>query len=83
MMFGHPMPTRAPSLAARSGARREELLFTKPELEAVWKLRRVLQGLAEDGSAAKGLELLQDRMKATRTNAEFLAEIARAPSVSG
>ena len=66
-----------------SSTRREELLFTKPELEAVWKLRRVLQGLAEDGSAAKGLELLQDRMKATRTNAEFLAEIARAPSVSG
>ena len=56
------------------------MLFDRKELEVIYRLRRVLNGLAEDGSAAKGLELLMDRMKATRTNAEFLAELARTPS---
>jgi transcription termination factor Rho len=64
-----------------SSTRHEELLFDKVELETVWKLRRVLNGLAEDGTAAKALELLMDRIKTTRTNAEFLAEIAKAPGV--
>ncbi len=63
-----------------SSTRHEELLFDRKELEVIYRLRRVLNGLAEDGSAAKGLELLMDRMKATRTNAEFLAELARTPS---
>jgi transcription termination factor Rho len=44
----------------------------------VWKLRRVLSGLAEGGSAAAGLELLIDRLKTFRTNDEFLAEIGKA-----
>ena len=66
-----------------SSTRREELLFDRKQLDAVWKLRRVLNGLAEGGSAAAGLELLMDRIKTTRTNAEFLAEIAKAPGVSG
>ncbi len=65
-----------------SSTRHEELLFDKIELETIWKLRRVLNGLAEDGTAAKALELLMDRIKTTRTNAEFLAEIAKAPAVS-
>jgi transcription termination factor Rho len=64
-----------------SSTRHEELLFDKVELETIWKLRRVLNGLAEDGTAAKALELLMDRIKTTRTNAEFLAEIAKAPGV--
>ncbi len=63
-----------------SSTRHEELLFDRKELEVIYRLRRVLNGLAEDGSAAKGLELLMDRMKATRTNAEFLAELARTPA---
>ena len=66
-----------------SSTRREELLFEPKQLEAIWKLRRVLNGLAEGGSAAAGLELLMDRIKTTRTNTEFLAEIAKAPSVNG
>jgi transcription termination factor Rho len=64
-----------------SSTRHEELLFDKVELETIWKLRRVLNGLAEDGTAAKALELLMDRIKTTRTNAEFLSEIAKAPGV--
>ena len=64
-----------------SSTRHEELLFSKIELDAVWKLRRVLNGLAEDGTAAKALELLMDRIKTTRNNMEFLTEIAKAPGV--
>jgi transcription termination factor Rho len=39
----------------------------------VWKLRRVLLAL-ESGAA---LELLIDRLKSTKSNAEFLANIAK------
>ncbi len=56
-----------------SGTRREELLFHKDELTEVWKLRRVLLAL-ESGAA---LELLIDRLKSTKSNAEFLATIAK------
>ena len=61
-----------------SSTRHEELLFERGELQAVWMLRRVLNGLGEGGSAAAGLELLMDRIKSTRTNVEFLAEVAKA-----
>ncbi len=59
-----------------SSTRHEELLFDRKQLQMVWKLRRVLSGLASDGSSAPGLELLMDRLKTFRTNAEFLSEIA-------
>ena len=55
--------------------------FTRPQLQQVWKLRRVLSGLAEGGSAAAGLELLMDRLKTFRTNDEFLNEIAKSPTM--
>src|SRR5207245_5540761 len=41
-----------------SSTRHEELLFDRKQLELVWRLRRVLNGLSEGGSAAAGLELL-------------------------
>ena len=66
-----------------SSTRHEELLFDRKQLQQVWKLRRVLSGLAEGGSAGAGLELLMDRLKTIRTNDEFLAEIAKQPSCSG
>jgi len=56
-----------------SGTRREELLFHPDELTEVWKLRRVLLAL-ESGAA---LELLIDRLKSTKSNAEFLVSIAK------
>ncbi len=56
-----------------SGTRKEELLFDRHELAQVWKLRRVL--LALDPGAA--LELLIDRLKSTKSNGEFLAEVAK------
>ncbi|MDX2379777.1 MAG: transcription termination factor Rho [Acidimicrobiia bacterium] len=64
-----------------SSTRHEELLFDRKELQMVWKLRRVLSGLAAEGSAAPGLELLIDRLKTFRTNAEFLSEIAKQPGM--
>jgi transcription termination factor Rho len=56
-----------------SGTRKEELLFDRKELMQVWKLRRVLLAL-EPGAA---LELLIDRLKNTKSNEEFLAEVAK------
>ncbi|MDE0368598.1 MAG: transcription termination factor Rho, partial [bacterium] len=58
---------------ASSGTRREELLFDPDELQQVWKLRRVLLGL-EPGAA---LELLIDKLRTSKSNADFLAEVAR------
>ncbi|MFM7409757.1 MAG: transcription termination factor Rho [Actinomycetota bacterium] len=64
-----------------SSTRHEELLFDRKQLQLVWKLRRVLSGLAADGNAGPGLELLIDRLKSVRNNDEFLAEIAKQPSM--
>jgi transcription termination factor Rho len=65
-----------------SSTRHEELLYDRKQLQMVWKLRRVLSGLASDGgSGAPGLELLIDRLKSFRTNDEFLNEIAKQPSM--
>jgi transcription termination factor Rho len=58
-----------------SSTRHEELLFDPHQLPQVWKLRRVLNAL-EPGA---GLELLMDKIKHTKSNDEFLAEIAKAP----
>jgi len=60
-----------------SSTRHEELLFDRVQLQQVWKLRRVLNALAAEGSSAPGLELLIDRIRSTRTNDEFLAEVAK------
>jgi len=63
-----------------SSTRHEELLFDRDVLPQVWKLRRVLNGLAAEGRDAAGLELLIDKLKSTRSNDEFLAEIAKGPA---
>ncbi|RZV41708.1 MAG: transcription termination factor Rho [Acidimicrobiia bacterium] len=57
----------------QSGTRKEELLFSPDELTEVWKLRRVLLAL-EPGAS---LELLIDRLRSTKSNAEFLASVAK------
>jgi transcription termination factor Rho len=61
-----------------SSTRHEELLFERKQLELVYRLRRVLNGLADDGSAARSLELLIEKLKTTKNNDEFLAEVAKA-----
>jgi len=60
----------------QSSTRHEELLFDRRDLQQTWKLRRVLNAL--EGGA--GLELLIDKLRSTKTNAEFLNEIAKAPA---
>ncbi|MBU3742542.1 MAG: transcription termination factor Rho [Candidatus Kapabacteria bacterium] len=52
----------------RSGTRREELLLTAEELNKIWILRKVLG----DDPPIEAMERLLDRMKATKSNAEFL-----------
>jgi transcription termination factor Rho len=59
----------------QSSTRHEELLFDRGDLQQAWKLRRVLNAL--EGGA--GLELLIDKLRSTKSNKEFLAEIAKAP----
>ncbi len=57
-----------------SSTRKEELLLSEEELVVAWKLRRVLGAL----EPAQALELVVDKMRATKTNAEFLRTIQRA-----
>jgi transcription termination factor Rho len=66
-----------------SSTRHEELLFERNQLNQVWKLRRVLNALDSDGggSSGRGLDLLLEKLKTTSSNAEFLAEVAKAPSL--
>lgn len=64
-----------------SGTRHEELLFDRKQLQMVWKLRRVLSGLASEGNPAPGLELLIDRLRQFKNNDEFLAEIGKTPTM--
>ncbi len=51
-----------------SGTRREELLLDPKELELTYKLRKVLS----DMNVVEGMELILNRLKKTKTNAEFL-----------
>ncbi|WP_434547908.1 transcription termination factor Rho [Salinisphaera dokdonensis] len=57
----------------RSGTRREEKLVPQDELQRMWVLRKLLHSM--DDLAA--MELLIDRMKQTKTNAEFFASMKR------
>jgi transcription termination factor Rho len=63
----------------QSGTRHEELLFDRHDIQQVYKLRRVLSAL-EGGS---GLELLIDKLRSTKSNTQFLMEIAKAPTGMG
>ena len=62
-----------------SSTRHEELLFDRKQLQQVWKLRRVLSGMASDsGSGAAGPRAAHRPPRApSSTNDEFLAEIAK------
>jgi len=57
----------------RSGTRREELLMDPTELQKVWLLRKLLHPM-DDLQAA---EFLIDKLKATKTNAEFIKSMNR------
>jgi transcription termination factor Rho len=57
----------------RSGTRREELLLHKDEITRVWMLRKVLA----DMKLIEAMETLLDRIKKTKSNAEFLMSLGR------
>ncbi|MHB1359092.1 MAG: transcription termination factor Rho [Rhodocyclaceae bacterium] len=57
----------------RSGTRREELLMQKDVLQKVWVLRKLLYGLDD----LEATEFLLDKVKATKTNAEFFDSMRR------
>jgi transcription termination factor Rho len=56
-----------------SGTRKEEILLAPDELAIVLKLRKVLHAL----DSQQALDLLLDRLKKTKTNIEFLMQIAQ------
>ncbi|MEV7777344.1 transcription termination factor Rho [Kitasatospora sp. NPDC088351] len=62
-----------------SSTRKEEILLGSEELAIVWKLRRVLHAL----DSQQAIELLLDKMKQTKSNAEFLMQIAKTTPGSG
>lgn len=52
----------------RSGTRKEELLLDSEEIKRMWLLRRVLN----DMNPSEAIEMLKEKLKNTRSNAEFL-----------
>jgi transcription termination factor Rho len=56
-----------------SSTRKEEILMGRDELAIVWKLRRVLHAL----DMQQALELLLEKMKETKSNAEFLLQVQK------
>ncbi|MBI88813.1 MAG: transcription termination factor Rho [Candidatus Marinimicrobia bacterium] len=52
----------------RSGTRKEELLLSRKELGRMWILRKLLN----DMKVEEAMEFVQDRMKRTKNNEEFL-----------
>ncbi|WMM75032.1 transcription termination factor Rho [Rhodococcus pyridinivorans] len=56
-----------------SGTRKDELLMSPDEFAVVHKLRRVLSGL----DSHQAIDLLIDRLKKSKTNIEFLMNVAK------
>ncbi|PZN29776.1 MAG: transcription termination factor Rho [Proteobacteria bacterium] len=57
----------------RSGTRREELITSPEELQKIWILRKLLHPMDE----LAAIEFLIDKMKDTKTNAEFFDAMKR------
>jgi transcription termination factor Rho len=57
----------------RSGTRREELITSSEELQKIWILRKLLHPMDELAS----IEFLIDKMKDTKTNADFFDAMKR------
>ena len=56
----------------RSGTRKEELLLSKEDLGRIWVLRKVLNPL----SSTEAMELLLEKLRKTKSNAEFLKSMS-------
>jgi transcription termination factor Rho len=57
----------------RSGTRKEELIYHPEELQRIYGLRRAMQGLGP----IESMEMLIQRLKKTKSNAEFLLSLSR------
>lgn len=57
----------------RSGTRREELLYHPDEMNKIYSLRRAMKGIP----SVEAMEMLIQRVKKTKTNAEFLVTLNR------
>ena len=57
----------------RSGTRKEELLLNRVELSRMWILRKLLN----DMKVEEAMEFMQDRMKRTKNNKEFLDTMSK------
>jgi transcription termination factor Rho len=57
----------------RSGTRREDLLMDPDELQKMWVLRKVVHDMDEIAA----IEFLINKMKDTKTNAEFFESMKR------
>ncbi len=62
-----------------SGTRKEEILLSPEELKIVWKLRRVLHAL----DSQQAIELLINKLRETKSNYEFLLQVAKTTANSG
>ncbi|GAB3908505.1 hypothetical protein GCM10029964_108380 [Kibdelosporangium lantanae] len=63
----------------QSSTRKEDLLLSPDELAVTHKLRRVLHALEPQAA----IELLLDRLRKTRTNIEFLMQVAKTTPGTG
>jgi transcription termination factor Rho len=59
---------------ARSGTRREELMFDEATLKQIWLLRRMITLISNDGSA-DATERVLERLARFPSNKEFLANL--------
>ena len=57
----------------KSGTRKEDLLLGADELNRIWILRKLLSSL----NPGDAMEFLLDKMKLTKTNAEFFQSMNR------
>jgi len=57
----------------RSGTRKEELLLAPEDLNRIWILRKLLSPL----SPVDSMEFLLEKLRGTKTNAEFMAAMNR------
>jgi transcription termination factor Rho len=62
----------------RSGTRREELLLDENTINKVWLLRRMVSMIAADSNKfSEATERVIERLRKTKTNAEFLATLTK------
>jgi transcription termination factor Rho len=63
----------------KSGTRRDDLLLSKEDLAATYHLRRTLSALDND----KAINLLIDRLRNTKTNADFMEIVRKSNRAQG